>query len=69
MATTSKYYVVWVGRNDGVFNNWEDARLAVEGYAGAKYKAFDNYAAAHEAYAAGWAAYLNRPKPKTNPLF
>ncbi len=36
-----KYYVVWVGRQRGLFSAWEACKAAVEGYKGAKYMGFD----------------------------
>lgn len=46
----SKYYVVWEGLAPGVYNSWEECRLQVEGYRGAKYKAFDSQVEAIEAF-------------------
>lgn len=37
-----KYYVVWVGRNKGIFNTWNECASQVNGYIGAKYMAFEN---------------------------
>lgn len=45
-----KYYVVWVGRDTGIFHTWEECRANVEGYKGAKYKAFDSEAEARMAF-------------------
>lgn len=46
----SKYYVVWAGHATGVYDSWEECRLQVEGYKGAKYKAFDSQEKAIEAF-------------------
>lgn len=45
-----KYYVVWEGRATGVFDSWEECRDQVEGYPGAKYKAFPTSDAAVAAF-------------------
>ncbi|HMO32034.1 MAG TPA: ribonuclease H family protein [Lacibacter sp.] len=45
----SKYYVVWKGREPGVYTSWDDCRQQVEGFAGAMYKAFETRAAADAA--------------------
>ena len=45
-----KYYVVWEGRTPGIYDSWEECRMAVEGCAGAKYKAYSNLHDATEAY-------------------
>ena len=36
-----KYYVVWQGRETGVFDSWEECRKQIDGYPGAVYKSFD----------------------------
>lgn len=41
MASRRKFYVVWVGREPGIYDNWEDAKDQVDGFPGAKYKAFN----------------------------
>lgn len=38
-----KYYVVWVGIEPGIYDNWEDAQEQVVSYPGAKYKSFSSY--------------------------
>ena len=35
-----KFYVVWSGRVPGVYTSWEECREQVEGFPGARYKAF-----------------------------
>ena len=48
-----KFYVVWSGRQSGVFTDWATAQRAVIGYAGARFKAFPTRAEAEEAFARG----------------
>jgi len=36
----NKYFVVWQGRNPGIYSGWEDCKKQVEGFTGAKYKGF-----------------------------
>ena len=45
-----KYYVVWNGADTGVFDSWDECKLQINGYPGAKYKSFDSLEAAIEAY-------------------
>ncbi|WP_394131846.1 viroplasmin family protein [Shewanella maritima] len=45
-----KYYVVWQGRKPGVFDNWNEAKLQVDKFAGAKYKSFPSLAEAKAAF-------------------
>ncbi|MCS7011619.1 MAG: ribonuclease H family protein [Anaerolineales bacterium] len=48
-----KFYVVWRGRQTGVFSNWESCQAAVNGYPNARFKAFPNLALAESAWRAG----------------
>ncbi len=45
-----KYYVVWDGRETGVFESWESCKEQVEGYPGAIYKSFVDKEQAYEAF-------------------
>ena len=45
-----KYYVVWEGRHPGIYEDWEDAKDQIEGFNGAKYKAFLSQEEAVEAF-------------------
>jgi len=44
-----KYYVVWVGRETGVFDNWDACRKAVHGFEAARYKSFESLEQANKA--------------------
>ncbi len=50
MAKGPKYYVVWEGFQKGVFSSWNECKKQIEGFSGAKYKAFETLDAAKEAY-------------------
>ena len=50
MAKKQKYYVVWVGIEPGVYDNWEDAAEQVLTYPGARYKSFNSQAEAIRAF-------------------
>lgn len=56
----NKFYVVWNGVNPGIYDNWTDCKLQVEGYEGAKYKSFETREAATEAFANGYFEYLKK---------
>ena len=45
-----KYYVVWEGFAPGIYESWEECRLQVENFKGAKYKSFDSKEAAIRAF-------------------
>ncbi len=36
-----KYYVVWVGKKPGIYNNWEEAEQQIKSFVGAKYKSYE----------------------------
>lgn len=50
MAKGKKYYVVFKGRNPGVYDDWEDAREQIENFDGARYKGYSSAAEAAEAF-------------------
>jgi len=65
MAKKKKYYVVWVGQNPGIYDNWNDCQLQIKGYPGARYRSFSTRQQAEEAYSQGPAAsYSPKRKPK-----
>ena len=37
-----KFYVVWEGARPGIYTNWPDCQLQIQGYKGARYKAFSS---------------------------
>jgi viroplasmin and RNaseH domain-containing protein len=45
-----KFYVVWVGRKTGIFDNWDDCETQVKGYSGSKFKSFKNKIDAEQAF-------------------
>lgn len=53
MAKGKKYYVVWVGRNPGVYDDWSDAQEQITQFQGARYKSFATPQEAAEAYRKG----------------
>jgi ribonuclease HI len=61
-----KYYVVWAGRQTGVFSDWATTRGLVDGFAGARYKSFPTRAEAQAAFKAGPSTPTRSPsKPAT----
>lgn len=54
----SKYYVVWKGLNPGVYDNWTECKMQVEGQDGAKYKSFETREEAADAFEKGYSHYL-----------
>ena len=50
MSTKRKFYVVWVGREPGIYDTWADAQEQINGFPGAKYKSYDDIDEATAAY-------------------
>lgn len=48
-----KFYVVWAGREPGVYTTWAEASAQVNGFAGAQYKSFASMDAARQAFEQG----------------
>lgn len=42
MAKKKHFYVVWKGRETGIFESWDACKAQVDGYAGAQYKGFEH---------------------------
>lgn len=53
MAKGKKYYVVWVGRIPGVYDDWSDAEEQIRNFPGARYKGFSSSAEATIAFRNG----------------
>ena len=70
----NKFYVVWIGRKPGIYNNWEKCKKQVEGVEGARYKGFPTEEIARSAFHDNFENYINKDlnAPKkiicTNPL-
>lgn len=58
MSKKQKYYVVWEGREIGVFRSWSECEAQVLNFPGAKYKAFDTEQDAVEAFQNGHEEYV-----------
>lgn len=49
-----KFYVVWNGRNVGVYSDWDSCKMQIEGFKGAQYKSFPDRQSAEDAFKAGY---------------
>ncbi|HHS99797.1 MAG TPA: ribonuclease HI, partial [Thiomicrospira sp.] len=45
-----KFYVVWQGREPGIYTDWNSCKKQVDKFAGAKYKSFSSLAEAEQAF-------------------
>ncbi len=50
---TKKFYVVWQGRETGIFTDWDTCKKQVDAFAGAKYKSFKTREEAEAAFNGG----------------
>lgn len=50
MAEKRKFYVVWEGREPGIYEDWDDCLAQVDGFPGAKYKSFKSQDEAVKAF-------------------
>jgi ribonuclease HI len=56
-----KYYVVWRGRQTGIFESWEECEAQVKGFPNARYQSFPSRALAEAAF------HQPPPEPDTSP--
>ena len=59
----NKYYVVWKGRQPGIYNSWEETSYQVHGFQGAEFKAFPSLQLAQVAYRGEYSNYIQHSYP------
>jgi len=72
----NKFYVVWSGRNPGIYSDWETCQKEIMGCKGAKYKGFPDRLSAETAFRQGPEDYwgkdvtpmIDLSKAKEQPL-
>lgn len=69
-----KFYVVWEGLSPGIYDSWEECQAQVNGFRGARFKAFNSIEEATEAFRGSYEdqatlliALANRKAPATVP--
>jgi ribonuclease HI len=64
----SKYYVVWVGKQPGIYRTWPECQEQTKGVPDAKYKSYETLPEAEKAYRDGWQKSLRfSSKAKEEP--
>lgn len=53
MKKKPRFYVVWKGRQTGIFDTWEECRKQIHGFVGAQHKAYSTHEEALEALNSG----------------
>ncbi len=51
----AKFYVVWKGNQEGVFESWEECQAQIDGFSGAQYKSYTSREEAELAFQRGYA--------------
>ena len=67
MSKPQKWYVVWQGRQPGIYASWDECAEQVKGFPDAKYKAFPTRAEAEAAFkdeAADHIGRVSKPSPE-----
>ena len=64
MAKKKKFYVVWKGKRSGIYESWDDCKAQIEGYKGAQYKSFSEFAEAKKAFNSNYLEYKGSSKSK-----
>jgi ribonuclease HI len=54
---SKKIYVVWKGKENGVFTDWQQCKDSIDGFKGAKYKSFKSLDTANKAFKEGYEFY------------
>lgn len=62
-----KFYVVWSGKQTGLFTSWDECKKQVLGYTGSRYKSFPTEAEAKQAYEAGPSGQSSSKSKQNNP--
>lgn len=60
----NKFYVVWKGRNPGIYDNWTVCKKEIENFAGALFQGFPDKASAESAFAQGFSGFKKKNAPK-----
>ena len=58
-----KFYVVWQGRETGIFKDWMTCKKHIDKFAGARYKSFPTLAEAEAAFHGGSSTSVKRAAP------
>lgn len=62
MGKKPRFYVVWKGKQPGVYTSWKECQAQIKGQEGAQFMAFDSRQAADEAFKKNYAAYRGKKK-------
>jgi ribonuclease HI len=60
----NKFFVVWDGKEPGIYNSWEKCKIQIHGYANAKYMGFGTEAEAKKALLSPYWDYIGKGAKK-----
>ncbi len=63
----NKYFVVWDGKEPGIYNSWDKCKMQIHGYANAKYMGFVTEAEAKLALLSPYWDYIGKKATKKAP--
>jgi ribonuclease HI len=55
-----KFYVVWNGKNTGVFDSWKECERQIKNYPGAIYKSFSSREEAEKAFTSNYREFMGK---------
>ena len=67
MSSKNKFFVVWEGKEPGIYKSWEDCKRQVHGFEGAIYKGFTTEAEAREAMVSPCWDYVGKNAKQKKP--
>ncbi len=65
---TKKYYVVWQGRERGIFTDWNSCKKQVDKFTGAKYKSFPTKEEAEAAFSGKYVKSTKSSSPRSTSV-
>ena len=65
MSKKQKYYVVWQGRQTGVFTDWKECEAQIKGFQDARYKSFDSLKEAEAAIQRNYWEFVSKKETAT----
>ena len=68
MGKKPKFYVVWKGRQTGVFNTWDECKAQTNGFEGAIFKSFPTRTLAEEGFKTNSQEYIGKDKKVVSEL-
>lgn len=65
---STKYYVVWIGYQPGIYKTWNECQKQVSGFDQAKFKSFKTYTEAETALKEGWKKHWGKESAKKSKI-